>query len=236
MALRLYWSPDSANLVVRQALELMGLEFEAVRVDRAARAQKAPGFLEKNPQGLLPVLEDGELVLFETGAILLHIAERAGRMGPDGPDWGDRQARGAFLKWLFYLSNTPHADLRAAFYTHRYVSEDAAIPLVAAGLQARFRGHLDLIEGQLPDKGGLLGPVTLLEVYLGALIRWAQIYGQRGHRLRDIGDWPKLSRLMRELEAEPAIRRAFAAEFIASEMPITRPARPDLAPESVTGQ
>ena len=141
MSLRLHWSPDSANIVIRIALEELGLDFEAVRVNRAAGEHKQPDYLRLNPQGLLPVLEDGDLVLFETGAILLHLADRTGRLGPDGPDARDPQARAAFLKWLFYLSNTVHADLRAAFYSPRYVANPAAIPTLRDGLARRTRRH-----------------------------------------------------------------------------------------------
>lgn len=234
-ALRLYWSPDSANLVIRQALELFELPFEAVRIDRGRLEHKSEAYLVKNPQGLLPVLEDGELVLFETGAILLHLADRVGRLGPTGPGYDEPGPRAAFQKWLFYLSNTPHAELRAAFYTHRYVGDEAAIPQVWTGLARRLRGHLDLIEGQLPEEGGMLGPVTLVDTYLGCLIRWSQLYGGSAHRLAGIEEWPKLYRLMRQIEVLPAIQRAFAAEHIPLERPLTGPERPQLPEAELTG-
>lgn len=234
MTLRLYWSPDSANLVIRMALESFGLAFETVRLYRHQAMHKAPDYLAKNPQGLIPVLEDGDLVLFETGAILLHLCERTGRMGPDGPQMQDVEARGALLKWLFYLSNTPHADLRMAFYTHRYVSDETGIPLVAAGLANRRRQHLDMIEAQLPAAGGLLGPVTVLDIYLGAMIRWWHIYGEVDHRLRGIDDWPKLHALMRGIEERAPIRKAFADEMIRDARPLTEPSRPDLPADEVT--
>ena len=59
MVLRLHWSPDSANLVVRIALEEYGLLYEGIRLDRSKSAHKAPAYLAMNPQGLIPVLEDG---------------------------------------------------------------------------------------------------------------------------------------------------------------------------------
>ena len=101
------------------------------------------------------MLEDGDLVLFETGAILLHLADRAGRLGPEGPDAGEPQARAAFLKWLFYLSNTIHAELRAAFYAPRYVTGEATAPALRAGLSARFLQHMDLVAGELGTTGWL---------------------------------------------------------------------------------
>ncbi|MEM7240507.1 MAG: glutathione S-transferase family protein [Pseudomonadota bacterium] len=234
MTLRLYWSPDSANLVIRMTLGSFGLPFEASRLYRHQSMHKAPDYLAKNPQGLIPVLEDGDLVLFETGAILLHLCEKMGRMGPDGPAMADPGARGAFLKWLFYLSNTPHAELRMAFYTGRYVSDDSAVPLVWGGLANRRIQHLDLIESQLPETGGLLGPVTVLEIYLAAMIRWWHLYGGPDHRLTRVEKWPRIHALMRSIEERPAIRSAFASEMIGDDRPLTAPSRPQMPAEEIT--
>jgi len=233
--LRLYWSPDSANIVVRIALEELGLDFEAVRINRAAAAHKQPDYLRLNPQGLLPVLEDGGLVLFETGAILLHLADRTGRLGPDGPDARDPRARAAFLKWLFYISNTVHADLRAAFYSPRYVSDPAAIPALRAGLANRFRQHMALIDSALGASGGLIaGTPTLVEFYLAACLRWAQLYPS-GTPLIVWEEIPaRLQALLGSVENRPAVARAFAGEQIYGQT-LTAPKPPDLPPGEITG-
>jgi glutathione S-transferase len=233
--LRLHWSPDSANLVVRIALEEMGLDFEPVRVNRAAAEHKQAGYLKLNPQGLLPVLEDGDLVLFETGAILMHLADRTGKLGPEGPDASDPQARAAFLKWLFYLSNTVHADLRAAFYSPRYVSDQAAIPMLKAGLAARTRQHMALIDGELSASGWLAAETpTLADFYLAACLRWAQLYPS-GAPLIAWEEIPaRLQAVLRAVEDRPASAKAFAAEHIAGR-PLTAPEPPDLPPDQITG-
>ena len=235
MTLRLHWSPDSANIVIRIALEELGLGFEPVRVDRAAGQHKQPAYLRLNPQGLLPVLEDGDLVLFETGAILLHLADRAGRLGPEGPDAGEPKARAAFLKWLFYLSNTVHADLRAAFYTPLYVAGEAAIPALRAGLAARFRQHMELVVGELGADGWLIaGTPTLADFYLAACLRWAQLYPS-GAPLIPWQDIPaRLQALLRTAENREAVAKAFADEHIGGR-PLTMPEPPDLPPDEVTG-
>ncbi len=238
MTLRLHWSPDSANLVVRLALEELGLAYEAVRVDRARGGHKAPGYLALNPQGLIPVLEDlrgdGPLVLFETGAILLHLADRRGRLGPDGPAADDPAARAAFLKWLFYLSNTLHADLRAAFYSQRYVDDAAAVPSLRAGLGKRVAGHCALIEAQLAPAWLAGDRPTLVDFYLAACLRWARLYPAGAPVLEGVGAFPRIAALLAALEARPAVRRAFAAEHIAGR-PLTAPEPPALPPGEVTG-
>ena len=235
LTLRLHWSPDSANIVVRIALEELGLPFEAVRVDRARAAHKQPAYLRLNPQGLIPVLEDGDLVLFETGAILLHLADRTGKLGPEGPGAHDRQARAAFLKWLFYLSNTVHADLRAAFYSERYVDGPEAVPALRAGLKARLGGHLAMLEQQLGGRGGLVADApTLADFYLALCIRWARLYPSGAPLITTLDGLPGLAAMLARLEARPALRKAFADEFIVGH-PLTAPQRPALPPEQVTG-
>ena len=235
MALCLHWSPDSANLVVRIALEELGLAFEPVRVNRATAEHKQPAYLKLNPQGLLPVLEDGDLVLFETGAILLHLADRTGRLGPEGPDAQEPQARAAFLKWVFYLSNTVHADLRAAFYSHRYVSDQAAIPALKAGLAGRLRQHMALIDGELNASGWLIAETpTLADFYLAACLRWAQLYPS-GERLIEREEVPaRLHALLRSAESRPAVIKAFADEHIGGR-PLTMPEPPVLPSDEITG-
>jgi glutathione S-transferase len=234
MTLRLHWSPDSANIVIRIALEEMGLAFAGVRIDRAAGEHKQPAYLALNPQGLLPVLEDGDLVLFETGAILVHLADSTGRLGPQGPAAAEPRARAAFLKWLFYISNTVHADLRAAFYTPRYVSDTAAVPALRAGLAARFRAHMALLEGVIEASGWLVaGGPTLADFYLAACLRWAQLYPAGAGLIAGHEIPPRLAAALREIEARPAVRKAFADEFIGAR-PLTAPALPDIPAGEVT--
>lgn len=235
MALRLHWSPDSANIVVRTALEELGLAYQGVRVDRAAREHRQPRYLKLNPQGLIPVLEDGDLVLFETGAILLHLADRAGRLGPDGPDANDRQPRAAFLKWLFYVSNTLHAECRMTFYTHRYLDDVAAVPNLRAGIARRFRQHITLIEGELARTGWLVADrPSLVDLYLAACLRWVRVYPADAPLISNADLPPRTTALLAALEARPAVRRAYAAEHMTGAF-LTAPRLPDLPAEQITG-
>lgn len=233
MTLRLHWSPDSANLVVRIALECLGLAYEGVRVDRARGANRTPGYLALNPQGLIPVLEDGEIVLFETGAILWHLVERTGRLGPDVPA-DDPGTRAAVLKWLFYVSNTVHADLRMAFYGDRYIAEEGA-GLLARGVAGRLSRHCDLLEDQLGAGGLATSQITLADIYLATCLRWAQIYPAGAPPIATLAPWPRLGALCRRIEALPGARRAFAAEHIVPDRALTAPLPPGLPAGEVTG-
>jgi hypothetical protein len=75
-AYRLHYAPDNASLIIRLTLEEMGLPYQAVLVDRHSRAQKGAPYLALNPHGRIPVLETPEGAIYETGAILLWLADR----------------------------------------------------------------------------------------------------------------------------------------------------------------
>ncbi len=231
--LKLHWAPDNANLPVRIALEMFRLPFEAVRVDRANGEHRSAAYREKNPQGLIPVLEDGDCVMFETGAILWYLAEKAGRLGPSGPKFADDYARSTVLKWLFYLSNTVHADLRAAFYADRYI-DDGATELLRAGISRRMNDHFDMLEEYVYDR--IVGHPTILpDIYCGVLARWAQLYPRNNPVLPGIEKWPTLQAMCARVESHPGAIKAFMAESIPAEQALTVPRAPELPAADVTG-
>lgn len=221
---RLYYSPDSANLVVRVALELLGAPYEAVLVDRSRGEQRSAAYRRLNPQGLIPVLVDGESVLFETGAILLYLAERHPGLAPPPAD----PARGEYLKWLFFLSNTLHADLRIAFYRERYAGDAAARESAGRTAQQRVLGHFRLLEQQLAGHAGsglLPWGRSVCDVYLAICARWACLYPRGAALPADaLDDCPQLLALCAALEEDPAVARACAAEGIPA--PFFRAPRP----------
>ena len=132
----LHYAPDNASLIVRLVLTELNQPFETALVDRRVRAQDGAAYRALNPNGLIPVLQTPAGVLFETAAILLWLADRHPGLGP-GPQDEDR---GDYLKWLFWTSNTLHADLRMTFYPANYAGEDAG---VQAALLAVKLPHLD---------------------------------------------------------------------------------------------
>ena len=120
MTYRLHYAPDNASLIVRLALDSLGLAYETRLVDRGRKEQKGAAYLRLNPHGRIPTLETPDGAMSETGAILLWLGDR--HRGQDyvlGPGPGDA-GRGDYLKWLFAVSNTLHSHLISIFYTHRY--------------------------------------------------------------------------------------------------------------------
>jgi glutathione S-transferase len=213
MAYTLYCAPDNASFIVRMALEEMGLPYESRWVDRSQGEQSSPTFLGLNPQGLLPVLVSDDLrePLFETGAILLWLAQKHQALWPE-----QAAETGAALKWLFFLSNTLHADLRALFYTHRYLPDARLVPPLREGLRGRVIKHFALLDREIAERGGpwLLGQTfTVCDLYAAMCARWARLYPLGDAMPQDaFNSLVQVSALATHIENRPAVRKALALE------------------------
>ena len=129
--LRLYWRPGSAAMAPHAALAEIGVAYELVRVERD-EAQSDPGYLALNPLGVVPTLVDGDVVLNESAAILLYLADRfpEARLAP--PE------RAQFYRWLVFMTNTLQTGFLRYFYPERYGSSGVE-ELAAAELGAPLR-------------------------------------------------------------------------------------------------
>jgi glutathione S-transferase len=96
--LKLHYFPGNASMAPHMLLEELGVPYELSLVDRTKQAHKSPAYLELNPNGLIPVLVDGELVLYETAAICLHLVDTHPAAGL-APALGSGD-RAHFYKWL----------------------------------------------------------------------------------------------------------------------------------------
>ena len=206
--LTLHFAPDNASLIVRMALLELGLPFQTVLVDRSVRAQDRADYRALNPTGLIPVLETPE-ALFETGAILMWLVDQFGQIGPQLGQPG----RADFLKWLFFLSNTVHADLRQVFYPDQYVPQTAKTAHHAL-ITARLIRHFSVLDPVVAARPDLFGPGMALSIYLLVLARWARLYPTDGPVWLQLDTFPALARLAATCDGRTAVRAAAQAEGI----------------------
>lgn len=205
--LALYYFPGNANLLPHMMLREIGAPFDLRLVDRKQNAQKSAEYLKLNPNGRIPVLIDGDLVLFETAAIALHLVDKFPDAGL-APAVGTPQ-RAEFYKWMIHLTNTPQAEYRAWFYPHEHVSDEAAAPSVKEKARERLERMFDVISAQLGDRQWLLGDrFSAADLFLLMLIRWG-----RGMP-RPPRDIPNLGAFAGRVLARPAVREAFRIEDI----------------------
>jgi glutathione S-transferase len=208
----LFYYPSTASMAPHILLEEIGQPFELKLVDREKDEHKSAGYLKLNPNGLIPALADGDLVLYESAAICLHLADTHPESGLV-PAVGTPQ-RAEFYKWLTWLTNTLQSTLIAYFYPDRWVEAGNAdgAAQVKARAEAKIVTLIDQLEAQLETSGGpwLLGETyTAVDAYTLMLCRWTR--GQR----RPARTWPRLGAYLQRMLERPAVLRAFKTEGIA---------------------
>ncbi|CDZ52858.1 glutathione S-transferase family protein [Neorhizobium galegae] len=198
-------SPDrgkglARDMRVRWALEEAGQPYDVRLV--SFKAIKEPAHLALQPFGQIPTYEEGDLALFESGAIVLHIAERHGGLLPD-----DANARARAIAWMFAALNTvepPIFDRSLArilerdelWYEKRLRSLDETIRKRLADL-SRHLGEAHWLDGEF-SAGDLLMVSVLLRLKASSDM---------------LDDYPNLSAYVARGEARPAYKRAFAAQL-----------------------
>jgi glutathione S-transferase len=204
--LQLHYHPSDASLMPHIFLEELGVPFELKLVDRANNAQKSPSYLKLNPNGLIPVLVDGDLVLYETPAILMHLADthpQAALLPPLGTP-----ERAHCYKWMVWLSNSLQAQLVLYFYAERYVDE-ATMPDFRARIEVRISALLDQLEAQLVSAGGpwLLGTnYSAADCMAFVLCCWTR------NLQRPANSLPALGTYLARMRQRAAVQRAVATE------------------------
>ncbi|MEP2029110.1 MAG: glutathione S-transferase family protein [Paracoccaceae bacterium] len=230
---RLHYAPDNASMIVRLVLETLEIPYQAVLVDRSAHGQSEPQYLAINPNGLIPTLETAEGPIFETGAILLWLADRHGALAP-APD--DR-ARGHFLKWLFFVSNTLHAGMRIQFYPEQYAGPDTSICTALSRQMAKVVvRHLTTLDTEAGAKRpwfNATNPSTL-DFYVAACLRWLALYPKDPLRPSfDLPHFVHLHALALRLDTLPATTAVATAEGLGP-TPFSNPRYPNPPEGSAT--
>ncbi|HEX6704417.1 MAG TPA: glutathione S-transferase family protein [Albitalea sp.] len=210
--LQLHYFPSNASMAPHMLLEEIGAPFELRLVDRARGEHKSPEYLRLNPNGLIPVLIDrrgaGEpLVLYETAAICLHLADTHPAAGLAPPLRS--AARAHCYKWLAWLSNTLQPDLIVYYYPERWADDAAAVAQVKAHAEQRIGTLLEQLDAALSGHGRewLLGDeYSCVDPYALMLCRWTRSF------TRPARSWPALGAYLQRVLARPAVRRVFEKE------------------------
>ena len=208
--MQLHYYPSNASFAPHVLLHEIGVPFELKLVQRTEGAHKRPEYLKLNPNGLIPVLVDGELVLYETAAICMHLAD-AHPGAALAPPPGTRE-RAHYYKWMTWLTNTLQAMLIHYFYPERMVDDGdtAAARQVKAHAQAQVGGMLQQLDDQLAAHGGpwLLGEhYSAVDPFAFMLCRWT-----RGFASRPARDFAHIGPYLQRLLARPAVAAAIAEE------------------------
>ena len=197
-------SPDrgrglARDMQVRWALEEGGQPYDVRLV--SFREMKEPAHRALHPFGQIPTYQEGDLALFESGGIVLHIAERHSGLLPD-----DANARARAITWMFAAVDTvkaPIIDREAAMLTERDKPWYAQrLPM----LDDRIRVRLSELSSRLGDADWLDDEFSVGDIMMVGLLRRPAISSI-------LEEYPNLSAYVARGEARPAFKRAFDAQL-----------------------
>lgn len=197
-------SPDrgkglARDMPVRWALEEAGQPYKVRLVSFSA--MKEPAHRALHPFGQIPTYEEGDLVLFESGAIVFHIAQRHAGLLPN-----EANARARAIAWMFAALNTvepPVFDYDLAQVLDR---DEPWCEQRLRSLEANIRNRLDSLSRRLGDADWLDGAFSAGDLLIVTVLR-------RLHGSGILEDYPNIAAYVARGEARPAFKRAFAAQL-----------------------
>ena len=197
----LYTAATPNGHKVSIALEELGLPYTLKVLDLSKGEQKTPTFLAINPNGRIPAIVDheaGGFAVFESGAILIYLAEKTGRLMPS-----DVQGRSRVIQWLMFQMGGVGPMMGQANVFFRYFPEK--IQPAIDRYQGESKRLLTVLDGHLKDHEYLAGDYSIADI-----ANWAWV---RTHRWSgvDVSDLPHLQRWLDAIRQRPAVQRGIEA-------------------------
>ena len=193
----LYTAATPNGHKVSIALEELGLPYSLRVLDLSANEQKEPWFLAINPNGRIPAIVDhdeGDFAVFESGAILIYLAEKTGRLMPQ-----DAKGRSRVLQWLMFQMGGVGPMMGQANVFFRYFPEklQPAIDRYQGEVRRLFR----VLDGHLARNEYLAGDYSIADIANWA---WVRTHNWSGVAIDDL---PNLARWRDQIRARPAVQR-----------------------------
>ena len=199
--IKLYHAQLTRSIRIIWLLEELGIPYELSTV-----AFKPPrhSFEQGTPSGKFPTLEDGELVMFESGAILEYLIEKYGN-GKLAPAIGSAD-RGLYLQWVHFAEATAFPPIGDIASHTMFLPEADRIPQVAADGKVRAKNALDVLERGLKGKEYLVGgALSGADIMMGYFLMAARMLGCVG------ADHPNIAAYWERLAARPGFQKALSA-------------------------
>lgn len=193
----LYTAATPNGHKVSIALEELGLPYSLRVLDLSANEQKEPWFLAINPNGRIPAIvdhEEGDFAVFESGAILIYLAEKTGRLMPQ-----DAKGRSRVLQWLMFQMGGIGPMMGQANVFYRYFPEK--IQPAIDRYQGEVRRLFRVLDGHLAKNEYLAGDYSIADIANWA---WVRTHNWSGVAIDDL---PNLTRWRDQIRARPAVQR-----------------------------
>lgn len=199
------WVPDFARGFVRDlrprwACEEIGLAYRELLISATDRPE---WFFAEQPWGQVPVIDDGGVHVFESGAILLHIGEKDERLLPRDP-----QGRADALSWLFAAFNSVEPLAFELANIAIFAKDEEWAKLRRPSLEAFLGGRLDRLQSALGEREWLAGQFTIADIAMATVLREIRNVGM-------LGGHPELAAYLERALARPAFGRALEAQLAA---------------------
>jgi GST-like protein len=193
VAITLYTAPTPNGWKVSIALEEMGLPYEVRVIDFAANEQKADWYVKLNPNGRIPTLVDDGFALFESGAILIYLAEKTGQFLPR-----DTQTRSRVLQWLMFQMSAVGPMMGQANVFLRYFPEK--IQPAIDRYQREVMRLFGVLDRQLAANEYIVGDYSIADM---ALWPWVSGYEWSGVT---VAEFSHLQRWLAKVAERPAVQ------------------------------
>ena len=183
--IELYTSPTPNGYKASVTLEELELPYNVHVMNLQEGDQKTPEFLAMNPNGRIPVIVDPDfdnLAIFETGAIMVHLAEKTGRLLPT-----DAKGRARVMSWLMFQMGGVGPMMGQANTFYRYFPEK--VPSVISRFQIEVRRLLEVLDGHLQAHEYLAGDFSIADIANWCWVRTAKWSGVESHDLQHLGRW-----------------------------------------------
>jgi glutathione S-transferase len=201
--IKLYHAQLTRSVRILWLLEELGLPYEVVNVPFSPPSPTT-GYSQATPAGKFPAIQDGDLVMFESGAILEYILERYGK-GRLAPAPGT-SARGTFLQWVHFAEATIFPPLGQIAFNTLFKPEADRIPAAVTDARAIAAGSMRVLERALDGKDYLLGAeFSGADIMMGYSLMTANFLGV----LTD--EYPNVGAYFARLQSRPAFQKAMAA-------------------------
>ncbi len=199
--LKFYFSGAPNPTKIALFLEEAGLPYEAIPVDTRKGDQHKPEFLKVNPNAKVPVIVDGDAVVFDSSAILLYLGEKTGKFMPANTP----KARGEMLSWMLFIGSGIGPYFGQAVHFRNYSPEK--IPYAINRYVFEAQRHLGIINDRLGKQKYMVGDsYSIVDMNLWGWARLANFVMGDG----TMDKYPNVKRLMDEISARPAAAKAVA--------------------------
>lgn len=204
MSYKLFYSPGACSMAVHVALNEVGAQYELVRANLHG-AEKDAALLAVNPRHQVPVLVDGDMVIREGAAQMIHILEK--HKSPLLPASGPERARA--LEWLCFCNATLHPAYGLGFAA-RKISPDANVQdAVSTFTQTRVQALLNDVDAHLANSKYLAGDnVTIADILLAVIANWS------GKIAKPVTPGANIKRVLRDIVARPSYQQALKTEQV----------------------